>query len=99
MTAELKHFNKDDMNLLVFDLSRIHAFSSWIEPLTRRVQPNQNTRLGGVLLFDYGRIGAALVPSVRAKLLVNPHAKQPLPTACVDAIAAHFPSNFPGFGA
>jgi len=64
------------------------AFDSWPELISRRFTTTQHTRVAGVLLFSEAITltseGLKLV--LNAKLIINPHARQPLKPWLIDVV-------------
>lgn len=91
MDQEARQLPRDVPGLIMIDVGdAAGAFGNWEPLIKRRFQPTINTRVGGVCLFSSGVVltpdGAACLSET--KLLVNPHAKVPLPPWVSETIAA-----------
>jgi hypothetical protein len=88
---EAQQLPSDAPGLIMIDVgSAPGAFRKWEPLINRRFQPTINTRVSGVCLFSSGVIltpDGGACPS-QTKLLVNPHAKLPLPPWVTETIAA-----------
>jgi hypothetical protein len=87
MEGETHHFSRDEMNILVMDVSKIVSnFDAWCEMIERGLQPNLNRRFGAVAVFTWGRIGEKMSTYDKWRIIVNPHAYRPVPKAVLDKI-------------
>jgi hypothetical protein len=87
MEGETHHFSRDQMNILVMDVSKIVSnFDAWCEMIERGLQPNLNRRFGAVVVFTWGRIGEKMSTYDKWRIIVNPHAYRPVPEAVLDKI-------------
>lgn len=82
LADEAAQLPRDHPGLIMVDVSgEPTAFASWAPILSRRFQPNIHTRVSALCLFAPCLLpmsdGLLWIPQVR--LLVNPHAKLPLP--------------------
>ena len=82
LEAEAKQLPKETPGLIMMQMSRAPGgFKTWEPILRRRLQPKLHTRVSAICLFQSGlewtTDGEAWIP--HTKLLVNPHAKIPLP--------------------
>ena len=89
LETEAKQLPKDAPGLIMVQMSMAPGgLRSWENLLHRRFQPGLHTRVGGVCLFGGGFLptseGEAWLPET--KLLVNPHAKHPLPSWIRDTL-------------
>jgi hypothetical protein len=91
MGEEARQLPKEFPGLLMIDVGEAPgAFRGWEPLIRRRFQPLINTRVSGVCLFSSGVLltaDGAACPS-ETKLLINQHAKIPLPPWIADALAA-----------
>ena len=87
LKGEAHHFSKDEMNILVMDLSHIPiGIRKWSPLIERRFQPRLNRRFGAVALFDNPH---AVVGSQRRwKVLCNEHAYHPIPIRLLHSLEA-----------
>jgi hypothetical protein len=91
MEREASQLPRDAPGLIMIDVgSAPGAFRDWEPLIRRRFQPTLNTRVGGVCLFNSGLTltpggGACLS---QTKLLINPHARVPLPSWVIETIVA-----------
>jgi hypothetical protein len=97
---EARQLPRDAPGLIMIDAgAAAGAFREWEPLIRRRFQPTLNTRVGGVCLFSSGVVvapGGGTCPS-QTKLLVNPHAKIPLPpwvAETIDAAGAEYERIF-----
>jgi hypothetical protein len=82
LETEAKQLPKEVPGLIMVQVSHAPgAFRSWEPILRRRLQPNLHTRVSAICLFRSGLGpspgGEAWIP--RTKLILNTHAKHPLP--------------------
>lgn len=82
LESEARQLPKDGPGLIMVAMwNAAGGFGTWEPLLRRRLQPALHTRVSGVCLFTSGVCstpdGEAWVP--RTKLIVNPHARHPLP--------------------
>jgi hypothetical protein len=95
LAGELHHFSKNSSNVLVIDSGGVPGgVSDWVPSITRCFQPNQNTRISAVVLYQAGIIGNPLDFHRTWKVLPNPHAANPLPKVLLDALTA-LPGKWP----
>jgi hypothetical protein len=89
LRTEARQLPKDASGLVIVDVGgQPTALESWSRLIPPRFTPKLYTRVGGVLLFTYAQTltdhGPAWLPYVR--LIVNPHARIPLPDWIKDAV-------------
>jgi hypothetical protein len=82
LRSEARQLPKDSPGLIMIGTSdATGAIKTWESTLRSRLQPAQHTRVSGICLFQSGQettdAGEAVVP--RTKLIINPHAREPLP--------------------
>jgi hypothetical protein len=79
------------MNVLVVQVGAVPgALPGW-EPLIRNVfTPSRNTRLGAVILVERLYDGVVVPGAHAGRVIVNPHARRPLPDRMLDAVASEF---------
>ena len=78
MTAETRHFSREEMNLLVMDIARVpDGMRRWSDLIQRRFQPTRNTRFGAVALIERRHINGSIENTV--SVLRNAFALKPLP--------------------
>jgi hypothetical protein len=95
LAGELRHFPRNGPNVLVIDSGSVSGgVGDWIPSITRCFQPNQNTRISAVALYQGGIIGNPIDFHRTWKVLANPHAATPLPKELLDALRT-LPSNWP----
>src|SRR5580765_1648870 len=59
--GESHHFSRDEMNVLVVDVTKIvTSLNAWSHLIARCFQPEQNRRFGAVVLFKSGMTGEKL---------------------------------------
>lgn len=90
--AKARQMPNAEPGLIMVNLSSAAGgFTSWEPLIRRRFQPNIHTRVSAICLFESGLKstgqGMAWIP--RTKLLVNPHAKHPLPSWIADNLARY----------
>jgi hypothetical protein len=90
LEAEAKQLPKGAPGFIMIQTSRTHgAFKVWEPLIRRRFQPTINTRVSAVCLFAPSQTqtpeGAA--PLTQVKLLINPHARNPLPDSIGAALS------------
>lgn len=91
LSDEARQLPKEHPGLIMLDMTQaVSGLGAW-EPLLRRCfQPTQRTRVSGICLFSGGQVptdsGLAWLQS--KKLLVNPHARFPLPAWLAERLEA-----------
>ena len=81
LRGEARQLSKDDRGLIMINVSMSQTeVPFWVSMIERRFQPQIHTRVSGVCLFgeDMEQEGERYNWCLRAKLLINPHAKTPL---------------------
>jgi hypothetical protein len=87
LTAELHHFSKTECNALIVCVTNVPGGLTWWEPLVRRwFQPQRNTRVGAVVLYDAAVVGSPMHVSRRWRVIENAYALRPIPQAFLDAL-------------
>ena len=91
VAAELHHFSRAHMNILVLQVGAVPgALPRW-EPLIRTMfTPSRNTRIGVVLLVERLYDGVVVPGAHIGRVLVNPHARRPVPQPMLDTLARGF---------
>ena len=85
LTAELHHFSRDEVNLLVIDVSRsAGSIRGWTPLIERRFQPTQNRRLSGAVVYQL--VGTMPAMKYQWRALRNPHAYRSIPDALLAAL-------------
>jgi hypothetical protein len=88
LAAELHHFSKEHCNLLVMNLAQvIGGIKSWESLLERCFQPDRNTRIGAVILYQGGLEGGAAYLQ-QWKSIPNRYAHAPIPALLLKALAS-----------
>lgn len=91
LKTEAAQLPRGEPGVVVLDLSAvIRGCEEWQPLIRRRFQPTINTRLGGVALFE--TVGTATGLRSRGRLLLNPHAQDPLSPAegeVVESVVTH----------
>ena len=83
MSAEAEHFSREEINILVMDVSRVpDGIRCWSPLIQRRFQPNINRRFGAVVLLS-SYIEAAGI-SRRCSVLQNQYAYKKPPKCILD---------------
>jgi len=84
---KVSQFSRQEMNLLVIDVSNIpDGIRQWVALIKRRLQPKINRRFGAVVLFfRYFQIKDANFKT-RWSVLRNPYAYRPLPESLLNDI-------------
>jgi hypothetical protein len=82
LRSKARQLPKDAPGLIMIGTSdATGAIKTWETTLRRRLQPAQYTRVSAICLFQSGQehtdVGETIVP--RTKLIINPHARVPLP--------------------
>jgi hypothetical protein len=86
MRTEAEHFSREEINILVMDVSKIpNGIRCWLPLIRRRFQPHINRRFGAVVLFSC-YISAGV--SWRSSVLTNPHACRQPPKNLIDELAS-----------
>jgi len=82
LETEAAQLSLDHPGVVILDISSvIGGCSEWYPLIQRRLQPDINTRISGVLLLEIalGHDG----PITRGSFLINPHARNPLPASAI----------------
>jgi hypothetical protein len=98
LRKEAKQLPTDSPGLIMVQMSRAPGgIKSWEPILRRRFQPNLHTRVSAVCLFRSGHEltpdGEAWIP--KAKVILNPHARLPLPSWITDGLSRAAPAPNP----
>jgi hypothetical protein len=89
LAAELHHFQRDQVNLLVMDVTLVIDGSvGWTDLIRRCFQPTRNLRIGAVILFEGSTVGSKAANWERWTVLRNPHAYRTPPNSLLDQIAS-----------
>lgn len=84
---ESKHFSRDELNLLVMDVSAIPgAISIWCPLVQRRFQPTRHRRFGAVGLFHLSPAEGRPAISRRWVPIQNPHAIRSVPKSLLEGM-------------
>ena len=84
---ELHHFTKSECNALVVCVTNVPGGLTWWGEFTQRwFRPDQNTRIGAVILYDSATVSAPMGIHRRWRAFENPHAAKPLPADFLSAI-------------
>jgi hypothetical protein len=94
--GESHHFSREQMNILVMDVTRIvSSLKVWTQLIEKCFQPEQNRRFGGVVLFSAGRTGEKMASFQQWKVVRNPYAYKPIPESLLQKILDPSSSRFP----
>lgn len=86
MEAEAHHFSREEINILVMDISKVPSgIKCWSPLIQRRFQPRINRRFGAVILFASYIESAGF--SRHSCVLQNPHAYRQPPKCLLDDLA------------
>jgi len=78
--GESHHFSREQMNILVVDVTRIvSSLKIWSQLIEKCFQPEQNRRFGAVVLFSAGITGDKMAPFQQWKVVRNPYATKAIP--------------------
>jgi hypothetical protein len=78
--GESHHFSRDEMNILVIDVTRvISSLGVWSQLIGKCFQPGQNRRFGAVVLFSAGVGGENMAALQEWAIVRNPYAEKPIP--------------------
>jgi hypothetical protein len=87
--AESHHFSKDEMNVLVMDVTAVPgAIKGWSKLVERCLQPTQNRRIGAVLLFSSRMDGGSASLKYDWRAIKNQHAYKAIPDAFIRLIVS-----------
>lgn len=87
LRKEAKQLPIDAPGIIMIDVARATGGPKiWGPLITRRLQPNINTRIGGICMFHAGHEPPEGDLIHRATYLQNPHAKQSVPTWVSEAM-------------
>jgi hypothetical protein len=90
LSGESHHFSREEMNILVMDVTRIASSpQKWAELIGRCLQPNQNRRFGAVILLTSGVRAESKVVH-RWRVVRNPYAYKPIPEEFLQKIASAY---------
>ena len=88
LSAKLQQLPKTNPNLVVIDTGNVPGgLHDWVPSITRCFQPAQNTRISAVVLYFTGIMGNPLQTHRAWRMLINPHAANPLPAQLCEALA------------
>ena len=80
MEGESHHFSRDEMNIVVMDVSKIVGnLDAWGQMIQRGLQPNLNRRFGAIIFYSWGRMGEKMTRHEHWRVIQNPHAYRPIP--------------------
>lgn len=83
---ELKHFTKGECNALVVCVTNVPGGMTWWGDFAKRwFRPDQNTRIGAVILYDSVSV-APMAVHKRWRVIENPYALKPLPSSFLGAL-------------
>lgn len=86
--AESHHFSREEMNILVMDLTKVPGKSKgWAPIIERCLQPGQNRRFGAVVLFSTGLALDTMAGLQEWRVVRNPYAYKPVPESLLQQIA------------
>ena len=95
LAAELHHFTKTNPNVLIIDTGGVAGgIHDWAPSIERCFQPAQNTRISAVVLYFTGVMGNPAQTHRVWRVLINPHAVNPIPGALVEALT-RLPTTLP----
>lgn len=84
---EIKHFSRETTNLLVIDTKNNPlSVKDKVQVVERRLQPNINRRLGGVLLLSEFYIVNGIKLQREWELISNPYAYKPFSSPLIDSL-------------
>lgn len=87
LAGELHHFQPEQMNLLMMDVTQVIGGSgSWRDLILRCFQPGRNRRIGAVILFEGSSVGPKMERWERWLVLRNPHAFRQPPESLLQQI-------------
>lgn len=87
LEAEASQLPRDSCGVVALDLTTvIGGIDEWTPLIERRFQPAINTRISAVILLSRALSTEGTV--MKARLLVNPHARNPLSPAAVELLQA-----------
>jgi hypothetical protein len=87
--GESHHFSREEMNLLVMDVTRvISSTKAWSQMIERCLQPGQNRRFGAIVLFSTGMTGEKMAPLQDWNVVRNRYARKPVPESLLTKIVA-----------
>jgi hypothetical protein len=87
LAGELHHFQAEQTNLLVMDVTQVVGGSgSWRDLILRCFQPTRNRRIGAVILFEGSSVGPKVARWERWLVLRNPHALRKPPESLLNQI-------------
>jgi len=88
MSRKREQLSKDEINLLVIDLSGVsHSFKRWLPLARRRLQPTINRRFSGIVLF-YRYLDMSTAAFIKAcHIEEHPNPYQKLPTSLLNDLS------------
>jgi hypothetical protein len=85
LEAEARQLPIDAPGVVVLDVSGVvGGHKHWVPLIQRRLQPKINTRISAVVVLD--RALAKEGPRVEGQVIVNQHARNPLPRAGIERL-------------
>jgi hypothetical protein len=89
LSAESHHFSKDQINILVMDVTNVvGGMKKWMEIISRCLQPNQNRRFSAVIFFSEGLYVDKIDIKQTWKIVTNEHADNKAPKELLDMIVS-----------
>ncbi len=89
LMKELKHFSPSEANVIVVCVSGvIGGLKYWVPLVERWFQPDRNTRVGAVALYEEVLEGEPTAVRQHWRVLANPHAAVPVPPSLLEALAS-----------
>lgn len=84
---ETRHFSRETMNIVIMDVSALpYDVAAWVPVIARRFQPNQNRRIGAVVIMRVYNRAPVLIPCYI--IVPNPHASKPVPNNLLNSVRA-----------
>jgi hypothetical protein len=85
---ESKHFSREEINILVMNVSRIPiGLPDFIPLIQRRLQPHLNRRFSAVILFtQFFRVEDGM-PELDWHMIINPHAYRQVPISLAQTLS------------
>lgn len=89
LSAELHHLSRDEPNVLVVHVTGVPgSLPGWIPLVDRWFQPNRNTRVGAVVLYEERMFSGPHALRQRWHVMENPHARVKVPEPLLRALEA-----------
>ena len=90
LSSELHHFSKDNINILVMDVTKVtEGINKWMRIIEGCLQPNQNRRFSAVLFFSESFYSDKLGIKQMWNQIINEHSYKKVPKGLLEMIVSN----------